>query len=246
MNGTLDGHLREGRQDRPPQAQCRPRRTRTPTAAADAQGPGAAAGAQCRAPDDHRRRARSRGHADRRGAARCRGHRALRAAATRSIRTTGAIYVVKPKMHGPDEVAFACEIFGAVETDARPRAQHASRSASWTRSGAPPPTSRPRIHAARAAGVLHQHRLPRSHRRRDPHLDGGGSGAAQGRVKSERWIQSYEDRNVLIGLACGLLGPGADRQGHVGAARRHGGDAGEAKAAHPNAGANTTSYRASP
>ena len=57
-------------------------------------------------------------------------------------------------------------------------------------------------------------------------------------IKSERWIASYEDRNVLIGLACGLsgraqIGKGMWARPDDMAAMM------DSKAAHPNAGANT-------
>ena len=50
---------------------------------------------------------------------------------------------------------------------------------------------------------------------------------------------AYEDNNVDTGLACGLRGPGADRQGHVGHAGPHGRHAGAEDRATRSAGANT-------
>jgi malate synthase len=58
-----------------------------------------------------------------------------------------------------------------------------------------------------APGGLHQHRLPRPDRRRDPHLDGGGAVfSRKDFIKRKSWITAYENQNVDIGLECGLRG----------------------------------------
>ena len=95
------------------------------------------------------------------------------------------------------------------------------------------------IRAAQRSRGLHQHRLPRPHRRRDPHLDGGRPDDPQGRHARRRLDQGLRgpERRYRPGLRPAR--PGADRQGHVGGARPDGRRCWSRRSATRKAGANT-------
>ena len=150
-------------------------------------------------------------------------HDLLKTDGLRSSRT-GSVYVVKPKMHGPDEVAFTDEVFTHVEALLGLAGQHGE--ARHHGRGAADHTQPQGVHP-RCLGTrgVHQHGLPRPHRRRDPHLDGGGPMVRKAEMRAQDWISAYEDWNVDVGLSCGLPGRAQNRQGDVGSPRPDGADA---------------------